>query len=57
MEKLEIVLKNGRRAEYQQEDYSNWYYDGNAVIIKKDNSLVAVYSIVNIVSANIVIEK
>lgn len=49
--KLNIVFKNGRCAEYQSNEYDSWYYDGNAVIIKLNARLVAVYSLNNIICA------
>lgn len=35
MKKLKITLKNGRYVEYQEKEFDNWYYDGNAIIVKK----------------------
>ena len=51
MKKLKIVLKNGRCVEYQKEEYDSWYYDGNAIILKKAGYLVSVYSLNNIICA------
>lgn len=51
MKKLKITLKNGRYIEYQEKEFDNWYYDGNAIIVKKNNYLSAVYSLNNIICA------
>lgn len=51
MKKLTITLKNGRYMEYQEKEFDNWYYDGNAIIVKKNNYLSAVYSLNNIICA------
>ena len=53
MKKLKIMFKNARRAEYQQskKEYDSWHYDSNAIIIKKDDNLVAVYNLNSIIGA------
>ena len=53
MKILKIMFKNSRRAEYQQskKEYDCWHYDGKAIIIKKDDNLVAVYSLDSIIGA------
>ena len=53
MKKLKIMFKNSRRAEYKQskKEYDSWHYDGNAIIIKKDDNLVAIYNLDSIIGA------
>ena len=51
MKILKITFRNSRRAEYKQKEYDCWHYDGNAIIIKKDDNLVAVYTLDSIIGA------
>ena len=51
MKILKIMFKNSRRAEYRQKEYDCWHYDGKAIIIKKDDNLVAVYNLDSIIGA------
>lgn len=51
MKILKIMFKNSRRAEYRQKEYDCWHYDGKAIIIKKDDTLVAVYNLDGIIGA------
>ena len=48
---LEITLKNGRCVTWGKGEWDSYYYDGAAIIIKKDGSLVGVYNLANVICA------
>lgn len=48
---LEITLKNGRFVTWENGEWDSYYYDGSAVIIKKDGFLVGLYNLANIICA------
>ena len=48
---LEITLKNGRCATWKKGEWDSYYYDGAAIIIKKDGFLVGVYNLANVICA------
>lgn len=45
-----IVLKNGQRVVWEQNEWSNYAYDGTAFIVKKGNDLVGIYNFDSIIS-------
>jgi hypothetical protein len=58
MEKLTIIINKNSHIIYKENvDYDNWSYDGKSIIIEKEGSLVAVYSVDNIISASTAIER
>ena len=48
---LEITLKNGRFVTWKDGEWDSYYYDGSAIIIKKDGFLVGLYNLANIICA------
>ena len=48
---LDITLKNGRLVTWEDGEWDSYYYDGSAIIVKKDGFLVGLYNLANVICA------
>lgn len=48
---IKLTLKNGCEIKWNNTEYDDYYYDGKAIIIRKDNKLVGLYNVDNVISA------
>ena len=51
MKNLKVIINKNSNIVFDENEYDNYAFDGKAIIIEKDNNLVAVYSVDNIIGA------
>ena len=47
---LKLTLKNGCEVKWNNTDYDDYYYDGKVIAIRKDNKMVGLYNVDNVIS-------
>lgn len=47
---LKLILKNSCEVKWKDNEYDDYYYDGRVIVIRKDNRMVGLYNIDNVIS-------
>ena len=47
---IKLILKNGCEVKWLNAEYDYCYYDGKAIVITKDNKMVGLYNVDNVIS-------
>lgn len=51
MKNLKVIINKNSNIVFDENEYDNYAFDGKAIIIEKENRLVAIYSINHIIGA------